>query len=379
MPMRQRKEIQKMSRSIVPCRVAAAVAHALACRCRLQPAERRTEVRRGTLKRAPQLAFLLLLLPALASAAIWPDTLGAFHRVSAQPATPAADLAIWDEYGLREGETAQYEGDGQKFTATAYRFQDPTGALGAFQWLRPADSKPSALAKLAAETSAGSILAHGNYVLRFEGYHPAAPFLTTLIEGLKQVDNSALPALMDYLPSQDLVPNSERYVEGPAALQKFDPGIPPSTAAFHLSAEAQVGSFRGVPSAPGGDLKLAIFSYPTPQIARQQTGQFQQIAGAMVKRSGPLVAVILSPANPDAAEKLLSLIRYHADITLDQRVSTRRDNIGDLVINAFVLIGILLCFSLVGGLAFGSVRAFLRRGGRGEAADAMIVLHLQDR
>ena len=325
------------------------------------------------------MAFLLLLLPALASAAIWPDTLGGFHRVSTQPANTAADLAIWDEYGLREGETAQYEGDGQKFTATAYRFQDPTGALGAFEWLRPADSKPSALAKLAAETSAGSILAHGNYVLRFEGYHPAAPFLTTLIEGLKQVDNSALPALMDYLPSQDLVPNSERYVEGPAALQKFDPGIPPSTAAFHLSAEAQVGSFRGVPSAPGGDLKLAIFSYPTPQIARQQTGQFQQIAGAMVKRSGPLVAVILSPPNPDAAEKLLSLIRYHADITLDQRVSTRRDNIGDLVINAFVLIGILLCFSLVGGLAFGSVRAFLRRGARGEAADAMIVLHLQDR
>src|ERR1039457_7697942 len=112
--MRQRKEIQKMSRSIVPCRVAGAVAHALACRGRLQPAERRTEVRRGTLKRAPQLAFLLLLFPTLAAAAIWPDTLGAFHRVSAQPATPAADQAIWDEYGLREGETAQYEGDGQK-------------------------------------------------------------------------------------------------------------------------------------------------------------------------------------------------------------------------------------------------------------------------
>ena len=339
---------------------------------------RRTEVRRGTLKRAPQLAFLLLL-PTLAAAAIWPDQIGTFHRVSTHPATPTADQAIWDEYGLREGETAQYEGDGQKFTATAYRFQDPTGAMGAFDWLRPADSKPSAVARLGAETSTGSILAHGNYVLGFEGYRPAAPFLTTVIEGLKQVDNSPLPALVGYLPSQDLVPNSERYVEGPAALRKFDPGIPPSTAAFHLSAEAQIGSFRGVPSGPGGDLKLAIFSYPTPQIAMRQTGQFQQIAGAMVKRSGPLVAVILSPPSPDAAERLLSLVRYQADITLDERVSTRRDNIGNLVINAFVLIGILLVFSLVGGLAFGSVRAFLRRGGRGEAADALIVLHLHDR
>jgi hypothetical protein len=317
---------------------------------------------------------LALLLPALATAAIWPDPLGAFHRVSDQPITVQTDQALWDEYGFRDGETAQYEGDGQKFTATAWRIQDPTGALGAFEWLRPADSKPSALAKLAAETSAGSILVHGNYVLRFDGYHPAAPFLTTVIQSLKQVDNSSLPTLMGYLPTDDLIANSERYVEGPAALQRFDPGIPPSTAAFHLSAEAQIGSFR----APGGDLKLAIFSYPTHLIARQQTARFQQIAGAMVKRTGPLVAVILAPPNADAAEKLLSLIRYQADVTLDERVNTRRDNIGNLVINAFVLIGILLVFALVSGLAFGSLRAFLRRGGRGEAADAMIVLHLQD-
>jgi hypothetical protein len=320
-------------------------------------------------------AALALLLPLLSAAAIWPDALGTFQRVSSQGVAFQSNQPIWDEYGFREGEEAQYQGDGQKFTATAYRFQDSTGAMAAYEWMRHPDSKPSSLARLAAETPTGTILTHGNYVLRFVGYHPAAPFLTTVIQGLKQIDNAPLPTLIDYLPTQDLVPNSERYVEGPAALQQFDPGIPPSTAAFHLSAEAQIGEFHG----PGGDLKLAIFSYPTPQLARLQAAQFQQIAGAMVKRSGPLVAVILSPPNPDAAEKLLSLIRYQADITLDERVSTRRDNIGDLVINAFVLIGILLCFSLVGGLAFGSVRAFLRRGGRGEAADAMIVLHLQDR
>jgi len=317
----------------------------------------------------------LLLLPALAAGAIWPDPLGTFHRVSAQAANPSADRAIWDEYGFREGETAQYEGAGEKFTATAYLFQDPTGALGAFEWLRPADAKPSAIAKLSAETPTSTLLAHGNYVLRFDGLRPTTALLTTLIGGLKRVDNSPLPVLMDYLPTENLVPNSERYVEGPAALQKLYPGIPPSAAGFHLSAEAQLGSFQG----PGGELKMAIFNYPTPQIAMLQTVEFQKIAGAMVKRSGPLVAVILAPPSADAAEKVLSQVRYHMDITLNERVSTRRDNIGDLVINAFILIGILLCFSLVGGLAFGGVRAFLRRGGRGDEADAMIVLHLQDR
>ena len=51
------------------------------------------------------------------------------------------------------------------------------------------------------------------------------------------------------LPSDNLVPNSERYILGPVALQAFDPGIPPSVAAFHLSAEAQLGVFQS----PKGD------------------------------------------------------------------------------------------------------------------------------
>ena len=64
----------------------------------------------------------------------------------------------------------------------------------------------------------------------------------------------------------------------------------------------------------------------------------------MAKRTGPLVAVILSPASPDDAERLLAQVRYEPSITWSERVPTRRDNIGDLVINAFELIGILLGF-----------------------------------
>ena len=52
------------------------------------------------------------------------------------------------------------------------------------------------------------------------------------------------PLLPGYLPSQNLVSGSERYVVGPVGLQKFEPRIPPSVAAFHLGAEAQIGSFR---------------------------------------------------------------------------------------------------------------------------------------
>ena len=65
----------------------------------------------------------------------------------------------------------------------------------------------------------------------------------------------------------------------------------------------------------------------------------------MVKRSGPLVAVIVSPPDPDAAERLLGQVRYQAEVTRDEYVPTRRDNIGNLVINVFILIGLLLSFA----------------------------------
>ena len=315
--------------------------------------------------------LLTLLLPALAQAAIFPDAIGAWHRTAASKPV-LADGPLWDEYGLRESETASYQNGSARFTATAWRLQDSTGALAAYDWQRSGNSEASSVASLAAETADSLLLVHGNYLLSFNGYKPTTPELDPVIESLRNVDSTALPTLLGYLPSRDLVPGSERYVIGPASLRKFNAGIPPSAAAFHLGAEAQLGVFRS----PKGDMVLTIFNYPTPQIAMQQADSLGKIPGADVKRSGPLVAVILSPPDPDAAERLLAKVRYRAEVTLDERVPTLRDNIGNLVVNAFVLTGLLLAFCVVSGLAFGGFRAFFRRFRKGEDPDALITLHL---
>jgi hypothetical protein len=313
-----------------------------------------------------------LLLPALAQAAIWPDAIGAYHRTAASKPV-LADAPIWDEYGLRESETATYQNGSAKFTATAWRLQDPTGALAAYDWQRPAKSEPSKEAALAAETAAGLLLVHGNYLLSFTGYKPTTLELDPIVESLRNVDASSLPALPGYLPSQGLVPGSERYILGPTSLRKFNPGIPPSAAAFHLGAEAQLGVFHS----PKGETALTIFNYPTHQIAMQQAASLGKIPGAEVKRSGPLVAVILSPPDPDAAERLLAQVRFQAEVTRDEYVPTLRDNIGNLVVNAFILTGLLLVFCVVSGLAVGGSRAFLRHFRKGEDPDAVITLHLK--
>ena len=314
--------------------------------------------------------FLPLLLPLCAAAALLPPSIGPYNRTSvSQPAL--TDRPVWAEYGLKEHETAAYEDGKKHFTVTIWRLQDSTGALAVFDWQRPSSAKPSTAAKLAAETKQDLIVVHGNYVTLFEGNKPSGEELSALLGTLNNVDTTSLPTLAAYLPSQDLIANTERFISGPAGLARFDPSIPPSVAGFHFGAEAQLGTFHG----PKGDATLAIFNYPTPQIAMQRVTEFEKLPGALAKRSGPLVAVVVGSPDSDFAENLLGKVRYQAEITRDEYVPTRRDNIGDMLYNICVLIGILAGFALVGGLAVGGLRAF-RRNKKGEEADAMISLDI---
>jgi len=305
-------------------------------------------------------------------AAILPDSIGAYTRGAVSQPT-LDNRPLWDEYGLKNWESASYQNGKAKFVATAYQLGDTTDALAAFDWQRPPDGKPSTAGTLSAETAGSLLLVHGNYLFRFSGYKPTTAELDAVANALLNVDNTVLPALPGYLPSEGLVANSQRYVLGPAGLQKFAPAIPPSVAAFHLGAEAQLAVFHN----RKGDLPVAIFDYPTPQMAIQKVADFEKLPGALAKRSGPLVAVVLSPPDPDFAERLLSQVRYQADVTRDEYVPTRRDNIGDLILNVFILIGILVAFSLLSGLGLGGVRAYLRHIRHGQEPDAMITLHLQ--
>jgi hypothetical protein len=314
--------------------------------------------------------LVVLVLAVSAQAAIWPEQLGQAKRVSVKPVTPP-DQKLWAEYGFQESEEAGYDLQGKTFMASAIRLLDSTGAMAAFQWQRPESAKRSALTSLAVEVTSGVLLAKGNYLLRFEGYTPQAADLDGLYPRLPRLEQSQLPSVSNYLPKENLAANSERYILGPVSLEKFEPRIPPSVAGFHFGAEAQQAIYK----APGSDLKITLFSYPTPAIARERLAEFQKLSGAMASRSGPLVAILIAPGNADEAEKLLAQVRYQVQITWSERVPTRRDNIGDLMMNIFSLTGILLAFALVAGLAVGGLRAAFRRGGSQEQ-EAMITLHL---
>ncbi len=335
----------------------------------------------------------ILLLPSLSRAAIWPERFGEFNRTSARQFA-VADRSVWLEYGFEDAEQARYEKDGKVWTATAVRLHDSTGAMAAFQWQRPEGSRPSqpipsepppaatrpskprrpSPGILAVEAAGVFLVAHGNYLLTFSGRKPAQAELDEFYLALPRLEQSPLPLLREYLPSQNRIPGSERYVLGPVALERFQPGLPASAAAFHMGTEAQIGRFRGAK----GEITLGIFSYPTPSMARERAAAFQKVAGSVVKRTGPLVAVVASAPDPEDAERLLALIRYQASVSWSEYVPSPRDNIGTLIVNIFILIGFLLVFGVVAGVAFGGVRAF-RRNRSGNDPDALTSLRLGGR
>jgi hypothetical protein len=314
----------------------------------------------------------LILLPGFLHAAIWPEQFGAFRRISVQPLQiPAPDRAVWEEYGFQEGESASYSAGTRKLDAQAWRLNDSTGALGAFEWLRPAGARNTSLAWPAAETASASLVAAGNYLLRFERYRPKPAELQALLASLPAFHQVGLPSLTQYMPKKGLVPGSERYVLGPATLERFFPGLPPSAAGFQFSGEAQTATYR----LGAAELRLALFYYPTPAVARSQLAEFQKLPGVAAKRSGPLVGVLVASPDPQSADALLDQVEYQAKFTWSERVPTRRDNVGDLVVNAFLLTGFLLLICLAGGLAAGGIRWFAFRYDRGP----MTLLNLEDR
>ena len=315
---------------------------------------------------------LLLACGGLASAAIFPDAIGAFKKGDVKTIS-VPDRALLDEYGLDATEQAEYVSGDQHFTATLWRFRDSTGAMAFFQARRPPGAVPSEMTPLAVQTSDGTIFAYGNYVFQLTGDVPPAAQLQQIFAVLPKLEQSPLPALMTDLPKPDLVPNSERYIIGPVSLDRFFPGISPSMAAFHLGAEAQAGKYR----TPKGLLSLAIFNYPTPNMARERVQEFQKIPGAMARRIGPLVAITINPPDADAAERILDEVKYEQNITWNEKVpEDQAKSTLKFLVDVFFFAGLLIGLCHVAGLIYGGSRVLLRKMNRGRDPDEMITLHL---
>ncbi|MGA2184671.1 MAG: hypothetical protein ABSH47_16745 [Bryobacteraceae bacterium] len=299
------------------------------------------------------IAVVVLTLAPL-GAAIWREAPGQHRLRSVHVVQPPGNAALWKELGLKAAEQADF---GSR-RVTAYEMQDVTGAFAAAAWLRGADPQ---------------VVALGRFVLTCTGKCPAMP--GEHLQSLPDTTGGSAPTLPSYLPVEGRIAGTERYIVGPASLAEFAPGLPGSVVGFQFSPEADLVRYR----TPAGEATLIVFSYPTPQIARQQANGFRKLSGAFVKRSGPLVAITTGIADRNAAWGLLNQVNYEVQVTMNEAAKrTQAKSIANMILSIFALAGILIVFCLVSGLLFAGGRVLLQRFGLVSADEAMIVLHLSD-
>lgn len=307
-------------------------------------------------------------------AAIFPEQIGQFTRGQVT-ALNAPDVPLYQEYGFQEAEQAEFSGPAGSFKISGWKVKDSTGALALFEALVPANATPSKLAVLSAEMPSGAILAYGNFVFEYSGRKPEKDDVEALLIQLKQVERSALPALLEFVPKEGLVPNSERYILGPVSLERFAPKITPSLAALHLSVEGQTARYK----TGSGELTMTILNYPLPNMARERQAALLE-AGAIAKRSGPLVAVIfLTPGdapNADDAERVLARVDYESKLTRQSVGTPPAQGLANIVLTGFLLAGVAFGASILAGIWLGGFTHILKKFGWYKEKEAITVLRI---
>jgi hypothetical protein len=324
-------------------------------------------------------------IPAATSALLPPQFSGwqisSSTQTSKDPAVAdPANAALLKEYGFTDFESATYtRDDGRKLTLKAARFADASGAYGTFTYYKLPQMLKETIPDQAASLNERVLFYRGNILVDvvFEKLSAmSAAELRELSQALPLPAGNTrnLPSLPAYLPKPGYVKNTAKYVVGPVGLEKISSPIPQQLVDFSVGSEVALGTYQ----TSDGQATLILISYPTPQIAAEHLRQLdaarqpnpQQPGSAATlnigpifdKRTGPMLVIATGAISQGDAKSLLSAVNYEADVTWNENTYTgKKNNLGNLLLNVFMLCAILMAFSAVAGLAFGGIRIFFNR------------------
>jgi len=277
--------------------------------------------------------------------------------------------SVLQEYGFTDAETATYTRDGgRKLTIKAAQFKDATGAYGAFTFYRQPSMRTEQIGTKAASANERTLFFRSNVLVDASFDHVtgmSAAELRDLAASLPAAkgQNDSLPSLPEYLPKQNVVENSARYIIGSQALATVGAPLTAEQIGFRFEPEILQQQY----SLPDGPVTLMLLQYPTPQIAGDRLRALEPVANAnpnalALRRTGPLVVVVSGSVNNSDARALLGAVNYEANVTWDEATATpKRDNVGNLIVAVFSLIGILLLVMLIFGIFFGGFRLLMMR------------------
>lgn len=287
-------------------------------------------------------------------------------------ATDPTHAEVLKEFRFAQSESAAYGREDRKITIKAIRFEDATGAYGAFTIYREPQMLTEQIGDISATHNARIMFMQGAVLVQAQYDRVTAMTageLRELASMLPQPPGPAknLPTLPAFLPRQTLEENSARFVVGPQGLAAIGAPIGAELVNFDTGAELMTGAYR----TPFGIASLTLISYPTPAIAgdRQRAIESAGLQGVYTKRSGPLVALVTGRIGEDDARALLASVNYDANITWNERSPTAKDNPVDLLLNEAKLVGIVLSSALLAGLLFGVIRIIVKKKYPGKVFD----------
>jgi len=278
-----------------------------------------------------------------------------------------ANAAALKEYGFDSGLEAHYKREGETLSIRALRFEDASGAYGAYSYYRQNGWPREEIGTGAASDNNRVLFWAGTTVVdaTFSRVGPmSAGELREIAHQLPvPIGNRAMipPILLD-LPQSRLDGQTTHYAVGPASYAGSGGVLPPSLVGFDKGAEAVTANYSLI----SGPATLTIIDYPTPQIAEQQEPAIRAYlkAGSQaqppwpkpltdsdlksleVRHSGPLVVVVSGDAIPDDSHRLLESVHFEANLTaIPQPVESEIEKTSKL------LLGITLLTVIGGGAA----------------------------
>jgi hypothetical protein len=342
--------------------------------------------------------------PAQGVPAKVPDTKGATHLmlppvpkpllpesfagwVAAQPPKTMTEAAQADpanaaalkEYDFTGGALASYKRGADTLSLRALRFEDASGAYGAYSFYRQNGWPKEEIGAGATSNKNRVLFWLGNTVVdaNFSSIGPMSGSELRELAGHLPVPqgNSALaPPILSELPKASLDRQSTHYAVGPAGYTGSGGVLPPEFVSFDRGAETVTATY----TLRSGPATLTIIDYPTPQMAMAQETKIRNYikagnqaqppwpkplldsdrASLEVRRSGPLVVLVSGDAIPDESHRLLGAVNFDSNLTsIPQPTESEVARTGKLLLGIaeLVIIGaaaaILLGFFLGGGRA----------------------------
>jgi hypothetical protein len=321
--------------------------------------------------------------------AVLPDAFDGW--VTAEPSKTVTDAAQADpanaaalnEYGFNAAVEASYKREGQTLSLRALRFDDASGAYGAYTYYRQNGWPKESIGSGAASDNKRVLFWVGTTVVdaTFSQIGPeSAGELREIARQLPAINGSRalLPPILASLPKAQLDSQTTHYAVGPASYAGAGGVLPPALVNFDKGAETLTANY----SLTSGVATLTLIDYPTPQIAHAQVDAIRaylkagsqatppwpkplndsDTASLEVRDSGPLVVIVSGDAIPDDSHRLIESVHYEDEMTaIPQPLESDIEKTSKLLMGIAVL-------SLIGGGAaillggfFGGGRALYRK------------------